>query len=214
MKHLEGGDTQVLALTTLGSTNHKCIGPSPRGHPNCNVCIVPSDIVAAQPIHSPQSAYLHDVSIAREDPRDPSARASTPVLAVHVRSVIVDSGAGVSVMTTDLLRELPKDAYLQLQRQPDVKQIKGANGEELPIVGGVYATFCIQGYAYHHSFRVLAGPPTMILGNDFLAPLNATLSLKPAAEGGSVLRLPKCVCQCETPVGCDEFLAGHAISPV
>ena len=49
--------------------------------------------------------------------------------------------------------------------------------------------FCIGRYPYRHSFRVLKGPPVVIIGNDLLAPLRASINPRVGNAQGC-LRLP------------------------
>ena len=140
--------------------------------------MVPEMIAVAPEVHEAQSAYVHEVCVARDHTPD---RFDQPVHAtdmraarVNLRNVICDSGAGPSVLSTEFLGSLPPDATIR-RLKPKGQTIYGADGGSLHVVGNVRVTFSIRGYHYSHVFRVLKGPSVMILGNDFLAPLKASI---------------------------------------
>ena len=158
------------------------------------MCVVPEHVQVAPVMYGAQSAYLHEVAIVRGltlplGAGDTLAEGPSLVAPVPSQNCICDSGAGPSVLTTEFIYNLPSDVSM---RRVSAKQmvIRGADGKALQVAGIVRVLFTVCGYPYEHTFRVLRGPPVLILGNDFLAPLHASIHPRTYTDGGGYLRLP------------------------
>ena len=87
--------------------------------------------------------------------------------AAIVQNSLSDSGAAPSVVTTDLLSELPADACIRRNLDSLSEAVNGPDGRPLTTRGTVTIIFAINGRVFEHEFLVVEGAPLLILGNDF-----------------------------------------------
>ena len=129
--------------------NTTALGP-PYGEANAShgVYIVPETVIAAPPTMNPQSAYIHQVCVARQyDPtrfQQPLQPSQLSLSRVPIQNCIADSGAGPSVVTTEFLGSLPVDACVRRITGKRLR-VTGADGSSLQVVGYVQITFLIKG---------------------------------------------------------------------
>ena len=92
-------------------------------------------------------------------------------VACFVRYALGDTGAGISVIASDLLKLLPPSALSNLIPLPAHHDsgVQAANGSALIILGTVELTFFLAQRIYCHKFQIIEGEALLILGNDFIA---------------------------------------------
>lgn len=81
--------------------------------------------------------------------------------------VILDTGAGISIMGIDLFDQYLRGKYALL---PTTTQVKAADGESLKLKGRVTIPIRINHYQVYHTFEVLDGKQILILSTDFIKP--------------------------------------------
>ena len=149
--------------------------------------ITDEDFATTPPLTSPiptNSLYVKGVSVMRAAPtrkREPKRYVVAPVTAAVPRC-LADTGAGPSIITTELLAQLPADS---VTRDPAAatEPLNGPDGKPLRLHGTADIRFDLDGTACRHTFIVCAGSPLMILGNDFLSPREATIVYTGDGEG-------------------------------
>ena len=113
-----------------------------------------------------------------------------------VPRAVCDTGAGPSIVTTELLAALPPDAcVLRLQPTPanddgGLPRMAGASGAPLVCLGKAIIIFTIDGYAYRHRFYIVEGKSLMLIGMDFLALHHAKIDLSNDLQHPASLVLP------------------------
>ena len=142
-----------------------------------------SDIVSPPPPlpFTPTCAYISDFAIACNS----SARKQEDEFflvgnaACNISDALQDSGAGPSVLGSDLINQLPNNACLKwITRSAEVgDDLVGADGNPLVILGTVVVLFTMSGYPFRHPFTVIQGGNLLLIGNDFTALYEATITL-------------------------------------
>ena len=116
--------------------------------------------------------YIRGVSVCRRNRKSLKKSASdfhfSIDVALAVLKVLADSGAGPSVITTELLAMLPYDACVSREHDSEEHATYGPDGKPLRTHGHAVITFQVNQIAYKHRFLVVEGAPLMLLGNDFL----------------------------------------------
>ena len=111
-------------------------------------------------------------------------------VAMAVQQALADTGAGPSVITTDLLELLPNNACVDRDWNDDgLPPPVGPDGQPLRTNGHATLSFEIAGVQYTHRFQVVCGKPLLLLGNDFLNAYQAVISLNFEGTGGSRIEL-------------------------
>ena len=135
--------------------------------------------------------YLQGVTVCRSDPtrHRKGKRFWVDRVLTDVSRTLPDTGAAPSLITTELLALLPKDALVERDRVRVEGAIEGPDGSPLALEGYAKVTFDIDGAVYTHRFTVAEGKPLLILGNDFLAPWKAQFTLNEDGQGRGTLSL-------------------------
>ena len=110
-------------------------------------------------------------------------------VAMTVRKSLADSGAGPSVLTTELLAALPDDACVNRDTDSEVPPTNGPDGKPLRTHGHATVIFDLGGVHYRHRFLVVEGAPLLILGNDFMDAYSANIQYGREGESRGVLTL-------------------------
>ena len=91
---------------------------------------------------------------------------------------IIDTGAAVSAISTEIYDTLPEYVKTKLSRDTS-SVLRSVSGQDIPVLGRINLPFSIDGKAY--SFQVFVAQPLsydVILGKDFLRHFNALIDLK------------------------------------
>ena len=136
------------------------------------------------------SLYVQGLTVLRTS----AARSVTPTVyavdsAFAVDDVLADTGAAPSLITTELLEQLPADCLTARDQEASVAPINGADGTPLRLRGTVVLTFQLHGTACRHQFSVIEGRPLLILGTDFLAPRHAVIRMNIDGQGRGELEM-------------------------
>jgi len=94
-----------------------------------------------------------------------------------VPRALADTGAGPSVVTTELLLILPIDASVIRDYDDINTNVCGPDGRALTTAGHATIVFTLAGLACRHRFLVVEGSSMVLLGNDFLHSRGATINL-------------------------------------
>ena len=96
---------------------------------------------------------------------------------LRVPRALADTGAGPSVITTEQINLLPRDASVTRDYIDANPNVCGPDGRTLTTDGHATIVFTLSGLACRHRFLVLEGAPMILLGNDFLHCRGATIHL-------------------------------------
>ena len=120
-------------------------------------------------------AYIQDVIIIDAKSDKPTKSYN---VACFIRYALGDTGAGISVIAGQLLKLLPTSALNNLRAMPAHANtgVEAANGTPLVILGTVDLTFFLGGRIFCHTFQVIEGDNLLILGNDFIASHQGSVS--------------------------------------
>ena len=97
-------------------------------------------------------------------------------VALAIANALADTGAGPSIVTTQLLAQLPADAVIRDQHAHTLPVV-GPDGNPLERHGTAQIVFDLNGKAFSHLFLVVEGSPLLLLGNDFLKAHRARIDL-------------------------------------
>ena len=128
----------------------------------------------------------------REPPSTPDERPGEWLKAqalVPATKVLADTGAAPSVITTQMLEQLPKDCCIEREANAPVGPLNGANGKALVTFGTATIEFNLGSTPCRHRFVVIQGRPLVLLGNDFLVPRRAQIHLNSDGKGGGCVKL-------------------------
>ena len=134
--------------------------------------------------------YVRGVSVLR-----PSTSRRDPGSFFHVgcslmtTNVLADTGAAPSIITTELLAQLPKECVRERNEHLQPFRVNGANGQPLCQRGTVALALYLGRMACEQTFIVVEGAPLMILGNDFLSSRRAEIKLNVEGDGEGVIQL-------------------------
>jgi hypothetical protein len=106
----------------------------------------------------------------------------------RVTRALADTGAGPSVITTELLDALSRDVSVDLDYLDPHPNVCGADGMPLMTHGHATIVFALAGLAYRHRFLVIKGSPMLLLGNDFLHSHDANIQLSRDGPCRMILR--------------------------
>jgi len=95
----------------------------------------------------------------------------------RVPRALADTGAGPSVITTELLLSLPIDASAIRDYDETNTNVCGPDGRALTTAGHATIVFTLVGLACRHRFLVVEGSSMVLLGNDFLHSRGDTINL-------------------------------------
>jgi hypothetical protein len=139
--------------------------------------------------------YIRGVSVCRRNRKSLKKSASdfhfSIDVALAVLKVLADSGAGPSVITTELLAMLPYDACVSREHDSEEHATYGPDGKPLRTHGHAVITFQVNQIAYKHRFLVVEGAPLMLLGNDFLDSYMAKMEFLGDGTGAGRLTLSR-----------------------
>jgi hypothetical protein len=107
---------------------------------------------------------------------------------LRVPKALADTGAGPSVITTDLIALMPKDASIDMDHLDPNPNVCGADGNQLTTHGHATIVFALAGLACRHRFLVIEGAPMLLLGNDFLHSRDANIQLSKDGPSSMILR--------------------------
>ena len=110
-------------------------------------------------------------------------------VAMTIAKSLADTGAGPSIVTTELLAALPDDACVSRDMGRRAPPTQGPDGNLLRTHGYATLVFDLNGAAMRHQFMVVEGKPLLILGNDFLDHHKAELSLNQDGQGNGTISL-------------------------
>ena len=118
----------------------------------------------------PNCAYIRSFVVARRaqtrNKKDSFYRIDTALCSID--EAISDSGCGPSLIGSLLLADMPADACVKYEHNPEVEDgVVGADGKPLMMRGYVTILFTLSGVPFSHRFRVLEGGNLLLLGNDF-----------------------------------------------
>ena len=136
-----------------------------------------------------QCLQVRGVSVCRQA----KTRQSKPTfyvvdVALMIRRVLADTGAGPSIITTGLLASMPADACVSRDSSAHIGRVDGIDGQPLLTHGVATIVFDMNGTPCRHTFIVVEGGPLLLLGNDFLDAAGAEISLGANGDGeGSLL---------------------------
>ena len=128
----------------------------------------------------------------REPPSTPDGRPGEWLKAqalVPATKVLADTGAAPSVITTQMLEQLPRDCCIEREANAPVGPLNGANGKALVTFGTETIEFNLGSTPCRHRFVVIQGRPLVLLGNDFLVPRRAQIHLNSDGKGGGCVKL-------------------------
>ena len=132
--------------------------------------------------------YMRGVSVCRlAQTRNTKDRHYRVDAAMTVAKTLMDTGAGPSCITTQLLAMFPTDACVERESNSEQKQTNGPDGKPLRTHGHAVIVFYLNGTYYKHRFLVVEGKPLLLLGNDFLDAYKA--DIRYSDEGRGVLTL-------------------------
>ena len=139
----------------------------------------------------PDSLFIQNLVVLRESQKtkDKGNRFYITVAAV-VNRALADTGAGPSLVTTELLEQLPPDCCVCRNADAAVTPTNGADGLPLRMQGTVSIMFSLDNKPYSHTFVVAVGAPLLLLGMDFLAKWRATISIESDGKGIISLNRP------------------------
>ena len=124
-------------------------------------------------------AYIKDFVVARHSGtrKRPGKLYSVGSATCRIGMSLGDSGAGPSIIGTQLLSSLPADSCVSRSSStPAVDEnLIGADGNPLVTHGTVTVVFTMSGHAFRHEFLVIEGGNLLLLGNDFIARYRATI---------------------------------------
>lgn len=126
------------------------------------------------PHHQTHCAWLKDVLISTHNTGQ--KRLKAPYLVGRAcawsPAAMGDSGAAISLIGTELLKNLPPDAVVKFRwSQGQVSQnVCGPNGEPLAILGEVDLLLTISRIPFRHKFQIVLGGDLLLMGADFMAP--------------------------------------------
>ena len=133
------------------------------------------------------AAYIADFAVAKHAATRHGADTMFSIgrAACSIRESISDTGAGPSIIGTQILARLPADAAVSRSddRATVDEEITGANGQPLVSRGTVTLVFTLSGHPFRHDFLVVDGGDLLLLGNDFLSRYQATI--RPFGDDGS-----------------------------
>ena len=132
--------------------------------------------------------YVRDLCIRRKGTKRSISTYRVDV-AVTVAKALADTGAGPSVVTTELLALLPNDACVHRDTDSQCRTTQGPNGKPLTTHGFATLVFQIGERTYRHRFTVIEGKPLLLLGNDFLDAHRAVINLNEDSRGGGSIAL-------------------------
>jgi hypothetical protein len=124
----------------------------------------------------PHCCYVPNVIVCREQ-KDGEVYDDE---SLFVPRTLADTGAGPSVITTELLDALPSDACVQRDYDAAVGELVGPDGKPLQTHGHATVIFWLNGLSCVHCFLVMSGKPMLLLGIDFLKGRKAVIYLNEA----------------------------------
>ena len=138
-----------------------------------------------------ECTYLPDFKIAVTDAR---AHACPDAMVLSVpaedQDNVCDTGAGPSVISVEALRNMPEGARMVTKHEKARRGPRGADGEHLLVLGQCELTFHLGGRLWNHSFMIIPGPATILLGIDFLIAKRAEILMSTDGVGpNGMLRL-------------------------
>ena len=177
-------DPAMVAIVSPGPPTLS--GPSLVSETETLPCYPRSATAVTPPLgERPHCAYLTDFVVSR--PSRSRHGEDTPMLidraVLRVHRALADTGAGPSIITTEMLDALLAshcDACVRRNRGSAQvrKDVVGANGAPLVQRGTVTVEFTLSGRAFSHDFLLVDGAPLLILGNDFLTTWISDISLR------------------------------------
>ena len=130
--------------------------------------------------------YTQDVTVCRRRTGD---RFWVDCALTDSVRALTDTGAAPSIITTELLAQLPRDALVTRDHEHVPFAIEGPDGGPLALQGHATIVFDLRGKTFRHKFIVAEGKPLLIFGCDFLAPWKAVTEVNQDGDGRGVLRL-------------------------
>ena len=152
-----------------------------------------TDADIAQPLPAPRQVssnclFLKDVTVCcNAQTRHGRERRYCVNAAAVVHKALSDTGAAPSVVTLELLAELPKDACVSRDPRADTGgRLNGPDGLPLITRGTATIVMDVAGVPIRHEFIVIEGSPLMIFGNDFHLKYRANIQISDSTDGSSV----------------------------
>ena len=100
-----------------------------------------------------------------------------------ISRALIDTGAGPSVITTELLAALPKDCCVFRDTEDHGPPLTSADGRPLRQAGSARVFFLLGDTPCRHDFYVVEGAPLLLIGNDFMVPRRAQVQLNDDGSG-------------------------------
>ena len=139
--------------------------------------------------YAASSLYVADFQVARRAQTRNTADTYYTVGTAVAGRVLADTGAAPSIITTGLLEKLPLDCRLSRDPWAVIGPLSGPDGRPLVTMGRVKIEFRLGETRCQHEFAVVQGKPLVLLGNDFLVPRNAEISLNTDGVGNGHITL-------------------------
>ena len=131
-----------------------------------------------KPNFLPHCAYVRNFVVARQGGTAQARYFRIDAAACRVDSSLTDTGAGPSIIGTTILSKMPSDACVyRVSRNTAIDaNLMGPDSKPLVTRGTINLVFTLDGHPFQHKFIVVQGGDLLLLGNDFLAMYNASVT--------------------------------------